>query len=185
MSWPGRVLALLLVAAPFVVYGFAQTSRLHAAAAAGDLEDVQRALKPWKQVDGLDSGGRTPLGVALQRTRVDIAEFLLAHGASVQARTGTNRRIDYLEESVRRKRPEFVALFLKQGGTLDFSAALRVAARNADVATVRLLLERGAVAGDAVPAALALSRDHPNRQELLVLLYRHGARVDPPPVGPN
>lgn len=75
-------LKLAVIFSPAVIYVLAQQSRLHDAAASGDVEQVSGALKPWKSIDSMDREGRTALGVAVARRHEAVARFLLERGAN-------------------------------------------------------------------------------------------------------
>jgi ankyrin repeat protein len=164
------MLAVIAVS-PFIVYAVAQTSRLHDAVATGGLQDVRRALKPWKALDAANRVGATPLGLALRHGKLDVARFLLEKGAAVQRAAGG---VDLLAEAVRGKQAEFVSLFVEHGTALDFTAALRSAVENADLDMVRFCLRHGAPTDDALFVAVARARRSPEGLRILEALLQHG-----------
>jgi len=182
MRWLSRIILAAIAVSPFIVYAVAQTSRLHDAVATGGLQDVRRALKPWKSVDGVNRHGMTPLGLAQRHRKLDVARFLLEQGASIQLTSG-GRKHDHFVEAVRQKQAEYVALFLERGDRLDFDAALAAAVANADLEMMRLCLDKGASGSDALFQAVAHAPRGPQRLSAVELLLSRG--TTPPATRPD
>jgi ankyrin repeat protein/beta-lactamase regulating signal transducer with metallopeptidase domain len=64
---------------------------LHQAAAAGDVEQVQKLLAQGADVHAKDENGRTPLHSAARQARKDVVEVLLARGANVNEVDGSGQ----------------------------------------------------------------------------------------------
>lgn len=65
--------------------GYADLEPLHTAAMGGDLPSVIKLIKGGINVDTFDNLGYTPLHYATQRGHLDVAAYLLEHGADVNA----------------------------------------------------------------------------------------------------
>ncbi|KAK5063103.1 hypothetical protein LTR84_005179 [Exophiala bonariae] len=63
-------------------------TRLHRAVQHDSLEIVKLLLARSANPNSIDSGGRTPLSLAVLRNRIQIAKILLEHGADVNRRSG-------------------------------------------------------------------------------------------------
>jgi len=175
MKWLVNALLVAVAASPFALFTVAQTSRLHDAVATGGLDEVRRALKPWKSVDGVSRRGVTPLGLAMMHQKLEVARFLLGQGASVQVTKSDGKKRDHFVDAVRLKRADFVALFLDHGDGMDFNAALEAAVANTDLEMMRLCLDRGASGHEALFQAVARPpRDPPRLRAVELLLSRGG-----------
>ena len=59
--------------------------RLHLAAQDGDLDAVSRLLAEGEDINAFDDLGKTPLHYAADREHVEVARYLIEHGANVNA----------------------------------------------------------------------------------------------------
>ena len=123
---------------------------IHAAARAGDVEQVDAALKSGAGLNSPDNWGRTPLIVALQQGKAPVVEMLISRGASVAATDAWGRT------------PLLVATQLK------------------NTAAIRLLLEQksdvnAANRNDITPL---ISSAQTGNQEAAAMLLRAGAAPD-------
>ncbi len=123
---------------------------IHAAVRAGDVEQVDAALKSGAGLNSPDNWGRTPLIVALQQGKAPVVEMLLSRGASVAATDAWGRT------------PLLVATQLK------------------NTAAIRLLLEQksdvnAANRNDITPL---ISAAQTGNQEAATMLLRAGAAPD-------
>jgi len=82
ITWLFNLCKLALLCAPLIVAHFANQSRLHDAAARGDIVAILAALKPWKDINGLDRNGRSALALAIERKQDAAAIFLIQRGAA-------------------------------------------------------------------------------------------------------
>ena len=173
---------VLLLVAPLVLLGVAQTSRLHDAVKSKDLARVMSALKPWKSVNGIDRNGSTPLSLAMDENNLPIAKFLLERGASLDLSLPRRRPVNYLEQAIYRRKPQFVKLFLDHGASLANGKALNFAVRKGDPGMVRMLLDAGAPVNAKASGLTALMvalanrwRKNASSKEIIDLLLQHGA----------
>jgi ankyrin repeat protein len=60
--------------------------RLHFAAQDGDLGQVRRLLSEGLDINAFDDLGKTPLHYAVEKERFEVAQYLIEHGADVNAR---------------------------------------------------------------------------------------------------
>ena len=59
--------------------------RLHLAAQDGDLDAVSRLVADGEDINAFDDLGKTPLHYAADREHVEVARYLIEHGANVNA----------------------------------------------------------------------------------------------------
>jgi len=59
--------------------------RLHLAAQDGDLDAVSRLVAEGEDINAFDDLGKTPLHYAADREHVEVARYLIEHGANVNA----------------------------------------------------------------------------------------------------
>lgn len=162
---------------------------LHAAAANGDLAEIEELIKDGEKIDLQDASSRTPLIVAAFRKQHAAAEALLKHGANANARDVQG--YDILTIAAVNNDIELAKLALAHGanpravtGTSD-STALISAAHLGHVEIVRALIEAKApldhvnnIGWTALITAVVLgngSKDHISTVEALV---KAGANVD-------
>lgn len=164
---------------------------LPAAAAAGDLDAVDRLVGLGLPVDGVDAKGATALIRAAGSGHAALVVRLLDAGASTDHVTRTG--IHCLAAAVSAKREAVVRTLLSHGVAPDtpFSGggtALTIAAALGQVRTAQALLEAGAdpnAADDAGTSPLHAvaqyafdSGNSADARSLLELLLRSGARLD-------
>jgi ankyrin repeat protein len=118
---------------------------LHRAVRAGNLAGVQRLIAAGAPVDARDDLGSTPLLDAAWAGKAEIADFLIQHGADVNAhhREAGSTPLQY---AVLTGRPDMVSLLLKSGARTagryrDGQSVLHIAAARGSAPIVALLLE--------------------------------------------
>jgi len=136
--------------APTAAWAAPAPMDIHAAVRAGDVEQVEVALKSGAGLNSPDNWGRTPLIVALQQGKAPIVEALISRGASVAATDAWGRT------------PLLVATQLK------------------NTAAIRLLLDKksdvnAANKNDITPL---ISAAQTGNQEAAAMLMRAGAAPD-------
>jgi ankyrin repeat protein len=150
------------------------------AAAMGDLKTVERELNANPGLLGsYSSDGWTPLHLAAFFGHKDLAEFLVARGADVQARSANTMCNFPLHAAVAGRHTEVAAILLSHGADVDGRqtggyTALHSAAANGDESTILLLLAHEAKRAlqneeGKTPMDMARERDHPRAMELLSL----------------
>ena len=162
-----RKLAILLVVLAWNSLAFG--GEIHDAAKAGDLEKVKALLKDKPNlVFSKDKNGDTPLVVAAKFGRQDVAAFLLAHKADVNAR---GKDVAFTGEGI-------------QGKSLS-GTPLHWAAMKSDTRMAELLLANEAdvnAKDDSTPLHWAVSPTHHKPvsacREMMELLLAHGANVN-------
>lgn len=118
---------------------------LHAAVRAGNLDEVERLVAEGAPVDARDDLGSTPLLDAAWAGKPEIADFLIRHGADVNARHREAGSTP-LEYAVLTGRPAMVGLLLKSGARTAGSyregqSVLHIAAARGAAPIIELLLE--------------------------------------------
>jgi hypothetical protein len=93
--------------------GYTPTELLFYAVRRGDLTAVKELLRRGVDVNARTGGGWTPLHVAAENGRVEIAELLISSGADVNARTKYGSTP--LHEAARRGHADVVRLLLERG----------------------------------------------------------------------
>lgn len=142
------------------------------AANRGLLSDVQRFVSEGVPVDAKYRGDVTPLHEAASGGHIDLVEWLLDNGASINARTTAERGYPGTETplylAVERQKLEVAELLLKRGAkpnlkSSDGTSALDVAASNGDYGLVVLLVKHGGnlkPRGESDPLMSALAARH-------------------------
>jgi ankyrin repeat protein len=129
----------------------ARYSGLHAAAAAGNVAEIERLLGAGADREARDGNGRTPLHVAVYRKQRDAARLLLTNGANANA--------------LDRQRYDVVT----------------IAAVADDVPTLRLVLEGGASAKNVTSpydGTALIAAAHLGHVEVVQILIKAGAPLD-------
>ena len=121
---------------------------LHLAVRSGRLDDVKRLIAGGAPVDARDALGSTPLLDAAWIGETEIAQFLMDHGADVNARH-TESGATPLQYAVLKGRTEMTKLLLKAGAAVsgeyrDGQSLLHVAAARGYAAIIELLVQAGA-----------------------------------------
>jgi ankyrin repeat protein len=109
---------LLTLAVTSLLATTAFADPIHSAVWNGDLEGVQAELDNGVDVDEKDDlWGRTPLHIAAEEGHKEIAELLIAKGASVNAQNvGGLTPLDF---AIIGKQPETADLLRKHGGKMS------------------------------------------------------------------
>jgi len=159
---------ILLLTAPYYVFGVAQTSKLHAAAKSGEVANVAAALKPWKSVDSYSGTAGTPLGIAIGNNDKDVASFLLGKGASVRLRRRDGQVIDHLEKAIRYRKRELIELLVPYADNTSLTNALVPAVNYDDAYTINLLIDNGAKVDDGESLYFAARQGNADLVRLLL-----------------
>jgi uncharacterized protein len=157
---------------------------LHAAVRAGNLDEVKRLVSAGADVNARDPLGSTPLFVAAWSGNTEIASFLLAHGALVNASRPEDNSTA-LRCAVLAGQAETVELLLASGARVDTryssnQTVLHLAAARANAQIVDLLLASHADIGWVdVNGNTALDTAVLHDQlQVASLLITHGADVN-------
>ena len=122
-------------------------SLLHVVAWDGDLDKARALLEVGHPVDPVLSSGHTPLHVAAQGGRAEVAQLLLDEGkAAVDARTSEGITPLYL--ALQKRQRAVAELLVDRGAAVDAqtasgNSALHMAAQNGFLEEAELLLARG------------------------------------------
>lgn len=174
---------LFIAALPYLLVALAQTSRLHDAATSSDFNRVRSALKPWKNIDGRNGRGKTPLGIAVDRGNVPVAALLIDRGAALWPPPTSRSQTDYLADAAQRKRADMINLLLDRGFPINNSKALCDASGSLNLDMVTLLLSRGADPNvnhhpnQGAPALFCVNRTDPTAFPVMEVLLNHGADI--------
>ncbi len=123
-------------------------SRLVSAVESDDFDEVKMLVAKGERVNAKDKGydKNTPLHVAVENGNLEIAEFLLAHGAKPNSRNGDKRTtLMMLDEDAA---PELVNILLVYGAKINLAdregnTALMFAAEYASNEVVQALIKAG------------------------------------------
>ncbi|XP_042647874.1 ankyrin repeat domain-containing protein 26 isoform X6 [Tyto alba] len=156
-------------------------SKLHRAAAGGDLAQVRQGLKKYG-IDGRDKAERTALHLACASGHVDVVTYLVENKCKLNLFDNDNR--SPLMKAVQCQQEECVAVLLEHGADpnladADGNTALHLAVLSPNTAVAGLLLEHNTNI-DAqnkegyTPLILAVSERH---EEIVEFLLKKGANV--------
>lgn len=176
----------LLIAAPYLTYGIAQTSRLHDAVRTGNLEKIKFALKPWKSPNAHNQNIPTPLQIAISDNRAAVIELLIFKGAKVYLEDAAGSKVDHVLYAAQSQKHEIAEILLKAAGPPPSSEALFAAIRNVDLQMVALLLKyRSPIKFSsedsfvALMAVVSIPKTTPIEKRIAVaeVLFEHGAAL--------
>jgi len=152
------------------------------AAAAGEVERVERLVDNGAPVNGLSADGWTPLHLASFFGHARIVELLLAHEADVRATSKNSTANTALHAALAGRHPFVAGLLMGAGSDVNAVDAagwrpLHLAAANNSLDAMKTLIAQGAdvAAANALgqtPLSLAQEK---NLREAAALLRRHGA----------
>ncbi|PKU49235.1 ankyrin repeat domain-containing protein 26 [Limosa lapponica baueri] len=156
-------------------------SKLHRAAASGDLAQVRQGLKK-SRIDERDKAERTPLHLACANGHVDVVTYLVENKCNLNLFDNDNR--SPLMKAVQCQQEKCVAILLDHGANpnladADGNTALHLAVISPNTSIAGLLLEHNASI-DAqnkegyTPLILAVSEHH---EEMVDFLLKKGADV--------
>jgi ankyrin repeat protein len=162
---------------------------LHAAAAKGDLAEIERLVADGERVNIQDSSSRTPLHVAAYRKHHAVVRALLRLGANPNALDAD--RYDILTIAAVQNDSELLAIALEGGAnprnvtTPYDGTALSAAAHRGHVEVVRTLIARGAPLDHAnmrgwtaLHEAVVLGNGGTNHVAIVEALVKAGADAD-------
>jgi ankyrin repeat protein len=162
---------------------------LHAAAANGDVAEIERLIAQGEKPDIQDSNSRTPLIVAALRRQHGAARALVRLGANVNARDA--QHYDVLTIAAAQNDVEMLAIALEGGGdpaaiTSPYNGtALIAAAHRGHVEIVRMLIAAKApldlvnrLGWTALMEAIVLGNGGDNHVATVEALVTAGANVD-------
>ena len=162
---------------------------LHAAAARGDVAEIERLVAAGERVNIQDSNSRTPLHVAVYRKHHAAARALLKLGANPNALDA--QRYDILTIAAASNDTEMLNIALEGGAntrnvtTFSDGTALSAAAHLGHVEVVRILIANKAPLDHvnnrgwtALHEAVVLGNGGPNHVATVEALVKAGADVD-------
>lgn len=162
---------------------------LHLAVAQGDFTAVNQLLESGSEIDARDSHGRTPLMVATYRRNTDLARFLIAHAADVNALDV--QHYDMLTIAAVLNDVDLVRLAADSGADAGLvtspyeGTALIAAAHLGHIEVVKTLIKAGApldhvnnLGWTALIEAIVLGDGGPNHQQVVKDLINSGANVN-------
>jgi ankyrin repeat protein len=152
------------------------------AAAAGEIERVERLVDGGAPVNGFSADGWTPLHLAAFFGHARAVELLLARGADVAATSKNSNGNTPLHAALAGHHPFVAGLLIGAGGDVNAADAggwrpLHLAAANNHLDAMKTLIAQGADVAAAnaqgqTPLSLAQEK---NLREAAALLRRHGA----------
>lgn len=152
------------------------------AAAAGEIEGVERRLNDGSPVSDHSADGWTPLHLAAFFGHAKVVDLLLTHGADVAARSRNSTGNTPLHAALAGNHAFVAGQLIGAGADVNAADAagwrpLHLAAANANLDAIAALIAQGAdvsAANDAGQTPLALAQEK-NHREAAALLRRHGA----------
>ncbi len=149
--------ALCIVAWACAASQAGQPSPIHAAAAAGDVSQIERILERTPSaIDGRDASGQAPLHLALRNLHVEAGEHLLTAGANVNVKDKHGSTALHVllavargKKEVPRRQRSLVALLLQRGADVRATdghgkTPLHIAVSTGRRALLNMLLRAGA-----------------------------------------
>ena len=123
-------------------------SRLTQAVTENNLEKVQNFIKEKYNINGFDTDGNTPLGVAALNGNVKMARLLIEKGAGLNI--PDIDKLTPLQQAVKTEQKEMVTFLLTKGGDVNAKAdtgvtALHINAMQGSSEITRILLAKGAL----------------------------------------
>ena len=106
-----------------------EAEKLHRAAQSGDVQEMARLVEAGFTVNEFDDLSRTPLHYAVEAEAYKAAQWLLEHGAEVNANQEELIGETPLCLAVQRDYPEMVELLLKHGANPDSPGWMQLTAR--------------------------------------------------------
>jgi cytohesin len=166
---------------------FEQPLDIWKAASRGMLEEVQKFVSQGIAVDARSRGDVTSLHEASEAGHLTVVDWLLDHGANINARTAAQPGYPGAQTplylAVQHGKTDVVKTLLKRGAnpnlkSSDSTSPLEEAAQLGNLELVSLLVDNGANVnprGDFSPLYVALCSKH---LEVSKYLVEHGARTD-------
>ena len=131
------------------MFSFTWAGNIHKAAAAGDMDTIQKILKSDAGVvNALDEKGRTPLQIAALEGKTEVAALLLKKGAKINHHAAGDQKRTALHYAAWKGHTDTVRLLLEKGADIqspevDGETPLHYAAAG-NLDTIHLLLKKGA-----------------------------------------
>ena len=152
------------------------------AAAAGELERVERLIAGQAALDGYSADGWTPLHLAAFFGHAKVVELLLAHGADPKTVSTNSTGNTALHAALAGHHPFVAGLLIGAGADVNASDAagwrpLHLAAANNHLDAMKALIAQGAdvtAANSQGQTPLSLAQEK-NLREAAAVLRRHGA----------
>lgn len=107
-----------------------ERERLHRAAADGELAEVERLVNGGAPIDVFNEISFTPLHCAVEGMHYNVAQFLLARGANVNANESERAGDTPLAVAARGQYPELAELLLKYGADPDVAGWMAITPRH-------------------------------------------------------
>ena len=161
---------------------FKRYPRLHAAAQAGDKEEVLRLIAKGEDVNEYVPWPSTPLYQAALRGHMEVAKLLIEHGAKVNPFPPGENSLHVptpLDGAIRRGHKDIVVMLLDHGADPNLYLPLGVAAQSDEPEIAALLIQRGAdVNGRDSSGSTALNWASSSSLAVTRLLLAAGAQVN-------
>ena len=106
-----------------------ERERFHRAAADGDMPEVERLVHSGAEIGAFDDLSRTPLHYAAEQEHYKVAQWLLEHGANVNAYDEKMIGETALCLAAQKDYPEMVELLLSHGANPDINGWVGLTAR--------------------------------------------------------
>jgi Tol biopolymer transport system component len=176
--------SIILLATVVALCGLSAAAEIHEAARNGDLEKVKKLLAADPRLaDAQDDDGLTPLSWATRGVHVEVAKYLMEHGADVTIPNA--RQVIPLHSAAFRGVDELVPLMILRGANVDAKlaagmASLHLAVMGGHVQTARFLLSHGAALEitDRLGSTPLLMAASFGQKKMVQVFLSHGAVVD-------